>query len=85
MTFFPNRISPMQEIFRKSKLVSDECLGSSVSIVMIEEQIKFLCKWIIENSLRPLTDLAKEALKQAIDSSKNWEQLIIVALLSRIM
>ena len=30
---------------------------------MNEEQIKFLCKWLIENSSRPLTDLEKEALK----------------------
>jgi len=63
----------VQEIFGKSRLVSDECLGSSVSIVMTEEQIKFLHKWIIENPLRPLTDLGKEALKQTIDSLKSWE------------
>ena len=52
---------------------------------MNEEQIKFLCKWLIENSSRSLTDLEKEALKQAVDSSKNWEELITVALLSRMM
>ena len=52
---------------------------------MTEEQIKILCKWLIENSSLPLTDLEKEALKQAVDSSKNWEELITVALLSRMM
>lgn len=52
---------------------------------MTEEQIKFLCKWFIENSSRPLTDIEKKVLKQAVDSSKNWEELIVVALLSRIM
>lgn len=61
------------------------CEEGEVKIVMTEEQIKILCKWIIENSSRPLTDLEKEALKQAIDSSKNWEELITVALLSRMM
>ena len=52
---------------------------------MTEEQIKFICKWLIENASRPLTELEKEALKQAVDSSKNWEELIMVALLSRMM
>lgn len=52
---------------------------------MTEEQIKFLCKWLIENSSRPLTDLEKEALKQAIDNSKSWEELITVAFLSGMM
>ena len=55
------------------------------NIVMTEEQIKFICKWLIENASRPLTELEKEALKQAVDSSKNWEELIMVALLSRMM
>lgn len=52
---------------------------------MTEEQIKFLCKLLIENSSRPLTDQEKEMLKQAVDSSKNWEELITVGLLSRIV
>ena len=52
---------------------------------MNEEQIKFLCKWLIENSSKPLTDLEKEALKQAVDSSKNWGGLITIAFLSRVM
>lgn len=52
---------------------------------MTEEQVKLICKWIIENSSRPLTDLEKEMLKQAIDSSKNLEELLTVAIVSRMM
>ena len=52
---------------------------------MTEEQIKLICKWLIENSSRPLTDLEKEALKQAIDSSNSWDELITVAIISRMM
>ncbi len=52
---------------------------------MTEEQIKLICKWIIENSSRPLTDLEKETLKHAVDSSKNWEELLTVAIVSRMM
>ena len=50
---------------------------------MTEEQVKFLCKWLIDNTSRPLSEQEKEVLKQAVDSSKNWEELITVALLSR--
>lgn len=52
---------------------------------MTEEQIKLLCKWAIENRKQPLTDYEKEILKQAIDSAKNWEELIQVAVLSRMV
>ncbi len=54
-------------------------------IIMTEEQVKLICKWLVENSSRPLTDLEKELLKQAIDSSKNWEELLTVAIVSRMM
>ena len=54
-------------------------------IIMTEEQVKLICKWLVENSSRPLTDLEKEMLKQAIDSSKNWEELLTVAIVSRMM
>lgn len=50
---------------------------------MTEEQIKFICKWLIENSSREFTDLQKETLKRAVDSSKNWEELLLVAAASR--
>ena len=52
---------------------------------MTEEQVKLICKWLVENSSRPLTDLEKEMLKQAIDSSKHWEELLTVAIVSRMM
>lgn len=50
---------------------------------MTEEQIKFICKWLIENSSREFTDLQKETLKRAVDSSKNWEELLLVVAASR--
>lgn len=50
---------------------------------MTEEQVKFLCKWIVDNSNRPLNELEKELIKQAIDNSKNPQEMIasILALL----
>ena len=47
---------------------------------MTEQQIKFLCKWAVENSNRPLTEAEKEILKQAIDNAKNIEDLLAIAL-----
>ena len=47
---------------------------------MTEQQIKFLCKWAVENSNRPLADAEKEILKQAIDNAKNIEDLLAIAL-----
>ena len=47
---------------------------------MTEEQIKFLCKWAVQNSNRPLTDEEKEVLKLAIDAAKSVEDLLAVAL-----
>jgi len=47
---------------------------------MTEQQIKFLCKWAVENSNRPLADAEKEILKQAIDNTKNIEDLLAIAL-----
>ena len=38
---------------------------------MTEEQIKFLCKQLVENSNRPLSDFDKELIKQAIDKAKS--------------
>ena len=47
---------------------------------MTKEQIKFLYKWAVQNSNRPLTDEEKEVLKQAIDAAKSVEDLLAVAL-----
>ena len=50
---------------------------------MTEEQVKFLCKWIVDNSNRPLTEFEKELIKQAIDNSKNPQEMVasVLALL----
>ena len=50
---------------------------------MTEEQIKFICKWVIENSNRPLSELDKEIIKQAIDNAKTIEELAGVAIAAR--
>ena len=52
---------------------------------MTEEQIKFLCKLMVENSNRPLTQPQKELIKQAIDDSRNPFEMIaaILALLPK--
>ena len=47
---------------------------------MTEQQIKFICKWIVQNSNRSLSELDKEILKQAIDNAKNVDDLVIIAL-----
>ena len=51
---------------------------------MTEEQIKFLCKKLVENSNRPLSDFDKELIKQAIDKAKSVLEMIsaILAILS---
>lgn len=47
---------------------------------MTEEQIKYLCKWAVENNKRILSDFEKEQIKTAIDSAKNVEDLVAIAL-----
>lgn len=47
---------------------------------MTEEQVKFICKWIVENCNRPLSELDKELIKQAIDKAKTVEELAGVAI-----
>ena len=51
---------------------------------MTEEQIKSMCKQLVENSKRPLSDFDKELIKQAIDKSKSVPEMIsaILAILS---
>lgn len=43
---------------------------------MTEEKIKFLCKQLVENSNRPLSDFDKELIKQAIDKAKSVPKMI---------
>ena len=47
-----------------------------------EEQIKILCKMAIEYGNRPFSKNEKETLKEAIDQSNNWEELLTVAIAS---
>lgn len=47
---------------------------------MTEEQYKFLCKWIVDNVNRPLSETKKELLKQAIDNAKSPEEIVLAAL-----
>ena len=47
---------------------------------MNENQIKELCKYVIDNGDRQISDVQKELLKQAIDKSNTWQELMTVAL-----
>ncbi len=51
---------------------------------MIEEQVKFLCKWMVDNGNRPLTEFEKEVIKQAIDNAKSPQEMVasVLALLT---
>ena len=53
---------------------------------MSEEQIKFLCKWLVENGDRPLSPIQKVLIKQAIDASRDPFEMIaaILVLLQKI-
>lgn len=58
----------------------NELASQQINILLEQQQIKFLCKWAVENSNRPLADAEKEILKQAIDNAKNIEDLLAIAL-----
>ncbi len=47
-----------------------------------EEIVKNLSKILIENRNRNLTDAEKELLKQAIDESRNWQELMAVLIVA---
>lgn len=49
---------------------------------MTEQEIKTLYKLVIEQGKRDFTDVDKEILKQAVDQSRNWEELFAVAIAS---
>ena len=51
---------------------------------MTEEQLKFLCKQLVEKSNKALSDFEKELIKQAIDKAKSVPEMIsaILAILS---
>lgn len=52
---------------------------------MTEEQYKFLCKWMVDNGNRPLSEMDKELIKQTIDNAKSPMEIVlsILALLSK--
>ena len=52
---------------------------------MSEEQVKFWCKWIVENGDRHLSPIQKELIKQVIDASRDPFEMItaILALLPK--
>ena len=47
---------------------------------MTEKEVKFLCKWIVENSKRPLTETDKEIIKQTIDNARTPEEMVLSVL-----
>ena len=47
-----------------------------------EEQIKKLCKLAVEYGNRPFSKREKEALKEAINQTNNWDELLAVAIVS---
>lgn len=48
---------------------------------MTEQDIKGICKWLVQNSNRQLTILEKEAIKKAIDDSESLSDLLGTALM----
>lgn len=60
--------------------------GHGEGIIMtIEEQVKILSKWIIENSNRQFTQGEKEAIKQAINEARTPAELVAVAVTARLL
>ena len=47
---------------------------------MTEEQVKALCKFIVDTSERPLTEEGRELIKQAIDKAKTPQEMVLSAL-----
>ena len=55
------------------------------SNTMTENEIKAICKLLIENGNCDFTEVEKELLKQAVDQSRNLTELFAVALASNMM
>ena len=47
-----------------------------------EELAKAFSKFLIEHLNQRLTDVEKELLKQAVDQSKNWQELLTVMMVA---
>ena len=51
---------------------------------MTEEEIaKAVSRFIIENGNRNLTTMDKKLLKQAVDQTQNWYQLLTIMIMAR--
>ena len=51
--------------------------------IMTEEELaKAISKFLIENRNKYLTTVEKEALKQAVDQSRSWEELAAVLMMT---
>ena len=52
---------------------------------MTEEQAKALCKWMVDNANRPLSEVEKEIIKKAIDKARTPQEMVvsILALMSQ--
>lgn len=44
---------------------------------MTEEQYKFICKWMVDNGKRQLSQADKELIKQAIDYARSPEEMVV--------
>ncbi len=65
------------------QVLSRELAVDAMGEFMIsEDQIKLLCKLAVEYGNRPFSRNEKEMLKEAIDQSSNWEELLAVAITS---
>ena len=49
---------------------------------MNEEQIKAICKFLVEYGNHSLNDMQKELLKQAVDQSHNWQELFLTMMMA---
>lgn len=47
-----------------------------------EELAKALSKFLIEHRNQRLTDVEKDLLKQAVDQSRNWQELLAVMMVA---
>lgn len=47
---------------------------------MTEEEIKFLCKYMVDNGDRPLSEPQKELIKKAIDEAKTPKEMVLSVL-----
>ena len=48
-----------------------------------EELAKNLGKFIVDRGNQNLTDFDKELFKQAVDRSKNWQELMTILMISK--